>query len=444
MRFLFINQYYSPDYAATAQQLSDVCEQLVQDNHEVHVLTSRAIYDGRDLVLPTYEVLNGVHVHRLSIGNTGRKRLRDRFMGYASFYAKAFAKIHTLPRPDVVVTLTTPPLISMLGAYLRVLKGSRFVYWVMDVYPDIAIKAGVLPQWFPANFLAKTWSAFGWLSYTLANKIVVLGEDMKSAIASKGISEEKLSVIQSWACRHEVFPIDASKNHFRNTELDANSYNVMYSGNMGTCHRFQEVIAAAKELSPEEGIRFSFVGGGKQQPLIKSALESLSHVRFLPYQDRSELSQSLSAPDLHLITLDPRYDGLLVPSKLYAVMAAGKPILFVGSRKNEIARIITEAECGVIVEPGDAAGFASAVRRLAANPSTGLAMGANGLRYFLANFDKQILVSRLGNLLQTEALTPGLRGARSLSHSTVNLRESRTFQQLRDAVPLKHDGPRKT
>lgn len=440
MRFLFINQYYAPDFAATAQQLSDVCEQLVRDNHEVHVLTSRAIYDGRDLQLPSFEVLNGVNVHRVSIGNSGRKRLRDRFMGYLSFYTKAFLKIHTLPKPDVVVTLTTPPLISLLGTYLRTLRGSRFIYWVMDVYPDIAIKAEILPNRFPANLLTKCWDFFGQVSYRTANKIIVLGHDMKKTLMQKGIREEKLHVIQSWACSQEVFPIEPHQNHFRQEYLKPNSFNVMYSGNMGACHTFTDVIEVIQKFKESDNIIFTFVGGGKQQPRLQKYLGGFEHVQFLPYQDRDKLSQSLSAPDAHLITLDPTYDGLLVPSKLYAIMAAARPIVFVGSQHNEVARIIRAANCGYIIEPGQPLNLEKAFHSLAEDPKKSQQLGQNGLHYFLNHFNKSILVQKLGNLLQLQALEPGLRGARRLSHETVSISASsitRKSDSLTEMIPLK-------
>ncbi|MGF1572265.1 MAG: glycosyltransferase family 4 protein [Sumerlaeia bacterium] len=438
MRFLFINQYYAPDYAATAQQLSDICEQLVRDNHEVHVLTSRAIYDGRNLQLPSYEVLNGVKVHRLSICNSSRKRLRDRFFGYLSFYAKAFLKVHSIPKPDVVVTLTTPPLISILGTYLRLLKGSRFVYWVMDVYPDIAVKANVLPRWFPANLMTKAWAFFGFLSYKTANKIVVLGHDMKRTLINKGISEDKLHVIQSWACSKEVFPINPEHNNFRQESLSTDQFNLMYSGNMGTCHTFTDVIKVAKSFTSTDRILFSFIGGGKQQALLMNELGNHKHVQFLPYQDRTKLSQSLSAPDAHLITLEPMYDGLLVPSKLYAIMAASRPIVFVGSQDNEVARIIKAADCGVIIEPGQSEQLATALKTLASDPDLCRRLGENGYKHFLKHFDKSILVNKLGNLLQLQALEPGIRGPRKLSHRTITIQSSRASDSLNEMIAFKH------
>ena len=419
MRFLFINQYYSPDYAATAQQLSDLCESLAQLGHDVHVLTSRALYDGRDIKLKAYEVINGVHVHRIGLSTNKRERIRQRFQGYLSFYLKAFAKIHVLPRPDVVVTLTTPPLISLLGTWLRVVRRARFVCWVMDVYPDIAIAAGVLHR---LGLARGIWSALGRVSYMTANSLVVLGTDMKGVIARKNVSENKIHVIQSWACGNEVFRVPDQQNSFRASHLNDAEFTLMYSGNMGTCHTFNEVIDGIRSLKDEKNIHFSFVGGGKQLSHLKENLGDLKDtVKFLPYQDRKDLRMSLSAPNAHLITLQSRYDGLLVPSKLYAIMAAGRPAIFVGGENNEVARILREAECGIIVPEGDSQGFVKAVRQLRDDPAAAERMGQNGRNHFERHFDRKIGVRRFAEMLEREALQPGVRGVRHLAHRSLSL-----------------------
>ncbi len=417
MRFLFINQYYSPDFAATAQQLSDLCESLAQDGHEVHVLTSRSLYDGRDIELPKYEVLNGVHVHRINLTNGKRDRLRQRFMGYISFYLKAFLKIHMIPRCDVVVTLTTPPLISLLGTWLRVFRKTRFIYWVMDIYPDIAVKAGVLSKIGPAKVI---WSTLGRLSYLTANRVVVLGHDMKAVIEGKGVKSSKINVIQSWASSEEIYPIERDDNAFAKAHFDESRFTIMYSGNMGTCHSFKEVVEGIDSLKEEDHVDFAFVGGGRQKDFIQRSLEKNDHVQFLPYQDRKVLAQSLSAPDAHLITLQKKYDGLLVPSKLYGIMASAKPVLFVGSDDCEVGRIIKDSGCGLIVEPGNAEAFSNAVRELSRNRSLATEMGEKGRTYFLRHFDQVISVRKFSLMLEKEGLLPGIRGVRQLAHSTLN------------------------
>jgi glycosyltransferase involved in cell wall biosynthesis len=405
VRYLFVNQYYSPDFAATAQQMSDLCELLAAEGHDVHVLASKAVYDGRALRLPDYEVLNGVHVHRVGLVMNGRERLRHRFVGYLSFFAQAFLRATVaLPKPDVVVVLTTPPLIGLLGTWLRLVRGVRFVYWVMDVYPDIALQAGVLSRW---GALRACWSLLGRLTYRSAHRIVTLGHDMRRVITSKLPAQDagKVEVIQSWPGEAHIHPIAPEENQFRRQLLgDREVCLVMYSGNMGTCHSFKPVISGIQAMAGRLDLLFAFIGGGKQAANLKECLESQrENVVFLPYQDRGALSESLSAPDVHLVTLQPRYDGLLVPSKIYGILAAGRPVLFVGSRNNEVARIIQEAGCGVIVADDDAEGFKSAVEWLARNPDEVAAMGQRGRAYFEEQLRPELLLGQFSKLLDEEA-----------------------------------------
>lgn len=387
MRVLFVNQYYAPDFAATAQLLQDTCEHLASEGCEVHMIASQAIYDGRDITPPEYEILNGVHVHRVPLACKGRERFRDRLWGYASFYLQAFTMAHRLPRPDVTVTLTTPPLISLLGVWMRFVLGVRHLYWVMDIYPDIAVRAGVLNQFGPAKTF---WSALGWISYRTAHKVVALGRDMRSAILSKGIPDHKVEVVRTWADGDEIHPMEESS--FRTEVAQPGETTIMYSGNLGVCHLFDEIVDVAKEMA-NHPIRFLFIGGGKQMTRVKEQLGDFSYVSFLPYQERSRLGESLSAGDIHLISLNPKYDGLLVPSKLYGILAAGRPVVFIGSHDNEIAYIIREADCGRVVAPGDRQSLLETLSDLAANGAERDRLGANGRRAFLAAYEKEKALS---------------------------------------------------
>lgn len=386
MRLLFLNQYYLPDYAATAQLLGDLCENLAARGHEVHVIASRACYDGRALKLPAYEKVGGVHVHRVGLATTRRDRFRYQFAGYLSFYGNAFLKLHMLPRPEVVTALTTPPLIGLLACWARLILGSRMVYWSMDVYPDIAARAGVLRKLPLAEGL---WGLLASWQTRSADMVIALGRDMARVLSFKGVPDSRLWVLPPWSDGEEVRPLAHEENAFRQTHAQGAEQLVLYSGNMGTCHLFQEIIDAARELREESRIRFLFIGGGKQLWRLKEGLEGAPNVTFLPYQDREKLQESLSAADIHLISLDSTYDGLLVPSKLYGIMAAGRAVAFVGSEANEVARVIRDSQCGVVVPPGDGAGLAGQLRRLLLEePGERVAMGRRGRETFLGRYDR--------------------------------------------------------
>jgi colanic acid biosynthesis glycosyl transferase WcaI len=413
LRILFINQYYAPDFAATAQLLADLCTGLVARGHEVHVLASRAIYDGRKLDLPAEEVLDGVHVHRIEIGSSRRGRYRERLEGYVSFLSRAFAKVHALPRYDVVVTLTTPPFLSLIGIWLRLVRRSRFVYWVMDIYPDIALRAGVLRTFGPVRL---AWSLLGRISYLGANRVVALGDSMRAVLSRKGIADEKLSVVPCWSGGDEVRPVEHEANAFRREHFRPDDFVVMYSGNAGTCHHFRSVIDCIRSLKESPSIKFVFVGGGKRIPQIQTELSGVRNVKFLPYQPRESLAESLSAADVHLVTLEPAFDGLMIPSKIYGAMAANRPLLFVGSATNDIAKLIRENGCGDAVVVDDAEALATTIKGLAEDRDRTSAMGARGGKHFRASFDRPIVVEQFARLLEQIADEKGIRGHRRPAH----------------------------
>lgn len=400
MRFVFINQHYPPDFAATGQLLGDLCESLASEGHDIHVITSRALYDGRSLDLPRHEILNGVCIHRLDSGKAGRRRLRDRLSGYMGFHVRAHRAALRLPRADVIVTLTTPPLISLAGAIARLFRGSRFVYYVMDIYPDIAVRAGVLRRF---GILNGFWALMARLSYAAAHRIVVLSAGMREALVAQGVPREKVSVVPTWADQDEVRPIPRAENRFRQEHALGDAFVVMYSGNLGTCHLYREFAEAARRLQHRDDIRFLFVGGGKRSDLLRAEIEGLPNVRFLPYQERAMLAESLSAADVHLVSLDPRYEGLLAPSKLYGIMAAGRPVLYVGGAEGDIPRVLRAAGCGTIVPPGRGDLLAEEIARMAANPAEREDLGARARAGFLATYDRRVVVPQMIRLLTAAA-----------------------------------------
>lgn len=195
MRILLLNQFYVPDVAATGQLLADLAESLVARGHEVHVLCGRSEYGGGRLAVPNEEITNGVRVHRVGTTAFGRQRLVGKAIDYLSFYINAARRALMLPRPDVCVSLTTPPFISLIGLLLSKLKGTRNVIWMMDVYPDIAAAYDVLPaQGTLYRFLIRVNAVL----YRNAAAVVSLGEIMTERLRTSGVPEDKLYTVHNW------------------------------------------------------------------------------------------------------------------------------------------------------------------------------------------------------------------------------------------------------
>jgi colanic acid biosynthesis glycosyl transferase WcaI len=387
-RILFINQYYWPDHASTAQHLTDLAESLAARGFDCHVLSSQSRYQPGEPRPPAHEIREGVAIHRVPATSLGRRGTRSRMTDYLSFYSLALVKVLLLPRCDVVVTLTTPPLIGLIGTLLRRLRGTRHVYWSMDLHPDASLALGRISRH----------SLFGrlmvWLSdFALrrADKVVVLGPYMADRIALKQVPSHKMVTIPVWSRRDEIFPTARGANPLRKALGLGEAFVAMYSGNLGLAHSFDEFLEAARRLRHRPEIVFLFVGGGPRQGEVKEVQEreGLSSIRLLDYVPRSQLHYSLSLADVHLISMRPEMTGIVVPGKLYGAMAASRPCVFVGPEHCEPADTIRSAGCGFTVSPGDAGGLVRALELLASDPSVGRRMGERGRSAFLAHHEQR-------------------------------------------------------
>jgi colanic acid biosynthesis glycosyl transferase WcaI len=308
-RLLFVNQYYWPDHASTAQHLTDLAEHLAARGHEVHVLCSQGAYKPGTPRPPRREEHNGVQIHRVPATSLGRQSTIHRMVDYLSFYARAFLLAIFLPRFDVVATLTTPPIIGLVGTFLRRLKGSRHVYWSMDLHPDASIALGRMSA---TNPVVKWLS---WVSdsvYRQADKVVVLGPYMADRIAAKRVRRDRLAVIPVWSRRDEIYPLPREGHKLRASLGLSDKFVAMYSGNLGLAHSFSELIEAARRLKGRDDLVFLIVGGGPRLAEVKAAKESegLDNIVLMDYFPRNQLHASLSVADVHLITMRTEMTGL--------------------------------------------------------------------------------------------------------------------------------------
>jgi glycosyltransferase involved in cell wall biosynthesis len=392
-RLLFVNQYYWPDHASTAQHLTDLAEALAEQGHEVHVLCAQGSYRGATERPPAHEVHNGVEIHRVPATSLGRRSTLHRMTDYLSFYARALVKALALPRFDAIVTLTTPPIIGLVGTILRRWKGTRHIYWSMDLHPDASLALGRMSRRHPVV------AALAWLSdrvYRHADKVVVLGPYMGDRIAAKGVRDDRIVTIPVWSRRDEIFPLPRSGHPLRESLGLADSFVAMYSGNLGLAHSFDEIIGAARELRDCSRIVFLIVGDGPRLAEVRAVqqAENLTNIRFLDTFPRDQLHLSLTVADAHLISLRAQMSGIVVPGKLYGAMASGRPTVFIGPDHCESADTVRQAECGLTLRLGDTAGLVEALTRLADDPALAEKMGRRGHAAFLAHHEKTLCCAR--------------------------------------------------
>ncbi|HUQ34063.1 MAG TPA: glycosyltransferase family 4 protein, partial [Pyrinomonadaceae bacterium] len=304
--------------------MTDLAESLVEQGVHVTALAGRGLYNGGER-LAAAEIYKGVLIKRAWTTGFGKGSAVKRLCDYLSFYLGASWKLLRLPRHDVVMALTTPPLIGLVALIIGRLRGMRVVALVQDVYPDIAVSLGSLGK---RNPITRVLDYLSRLALRKSDRIIVLGECMRERVIEKigeGFSS-RIDVIHNWADGEAIKPLDGEENHF-STEQNLNGkFVVLFSGNLGRVNEFSTVLEAALILRERANILFLFVGEGARSAEIENYIEThkLDNVRMLPYQPRAALRYSLAAGDALLVTLSRGLAGLSVPSKSYGILAAGR------------------------------------------------------------------------------------------------------------------------
>jgi glycosyltransferase involved in cell wall biosynthesis len=404
-KIIFVNRFFFPDHSATSQLLSDLAFYLSDSNKNATVVTSRQIYDEPDARLAATETNRGVTVIRVWTTRFGRQRLIGRAIDYLSFYVSATWRLAVIARAgDVIVAKTDPPLISVPTAAVAWARGARLVNWLQDLFPEVASALDVKGM----GTLAPVMAALRTWSLRRAAMNVVLGDYMAARVRALGIDDDKVAVIHNWADGRAIQPPAAITSPLRDEWGLTGRFVVGYSGNMGRAHEFETLLAIAERFRNEPGMCFLFIGGGALRPWIEAeaARRRLPNVLFKPYLPREALGQSLTVPDVHVVSLLPSLEGLIVPSKIYGILAAGRPVLFIGDKDGEVARLITAAGCGESIAPGAADDGVTYVRDLARNRARLQKESVSARRAFDQRYDMPLALGAWEELLHATGRRP--------------------------------------
>lgn len=339
MRILFLNQTFYPDVVSTAQHSADIAAHLADQGHEVHAVASERAYDDPQKIFPRQETWNNIRIRRIPSGTFGKSARWRRALDFAIFLVSLSWQLIRLPKFDVVVAFTTPPLIGFLATLFTRIKGGRLVYWVMDLNPDQAIAAG----WLKENSAFAR--AFRWmLRYTLRNssRIVALDRFMADRVIREGADRNLIDIVPPWSHDNAVrFDRDA-RDAFRREHGLEGKFVVMHSGNHSPCHPLESLLEAAKALRSNEEIVFCFIGGGSEFAKVGkfAADNGLSNIKWLPYQPIDRLAGSLGAADLHVVIMGNPFVGIVHPCKIYNVLLLGTPVLYIGPGTGHIPDMV--------------------------------------------------------------------------------------------------------
>jgi putative colanic acid biosynthesis glycosyltransferase WcaI len=392
LKVLLLNQCFYPDVVSTAQHLTDLATALSSRGHDVTVVASDRGYDDPAQRFPRREHWNGIEIIRIPSLSLGKSTRWRRAFNFASFLLLCSLRLIALGRFDVVVALTSPPLISFLAALFTKLKGGSFCFWVMDLNPDEAIAAGWLDERSPTTRLLQRMLTY---SFHCATRTIVLDRFVKERVVTKGVDPNRVAIVPPWSHDDEVSYSEAGREAFRRRHGLDDKFVVMYSGNHSPCHPLDTLLHAALRLAKRSEIVFSFIGGGSEQVKVRefAALQGLKNVTCLPYQPLRELSNSLSAADLHVVVMGDPFVGIVHPCKVYNIMSIGAPVLYIGPEPSHVTDVASQHGKFFLTRHGDVEGVTAAI--LEANQSRE--------RHFAGNeFSKETLLPQFVSLVEQD------------------------------------------
>lgn len=405
MKLSILSQFYPPDYAATGQLLEELATELIAKGIKVEVFVGQPGYAYDQALASPQEIRHGILVRRTRTSRLWPKRIRGRAVGGVLYCLRAFVKMRLAERRgDVILATTEPPYLLVVAYLLGLLYRRPYVCLIYDVYPDVAVSLGVVPE---SHWIVRFWRWLNQLTWQNADSIIVLSKTMRQLIVDRHPElAPKISIIHNWADSETIRPIAKTQNWFAQEQGFDQIFTVLYSGNLGRCHDLQTVMAAALILQGEP-IRFAFIGAGAKLAECQAFAEThhLENCVFLPFQPKDVLPFSLTACDVNLVSVSEKAEGLVAPSKFYGCLAAGRAIATVCPPHSYLRDIIEESQCGKAIINQDSEGLANFLRDLQQNPELSEQMGKNGRVYLEEHFTRSQIADQYVKILEQAKLS---------------------------------------
>lgn len=409
MRILVLCPHYAPDVAPTGTVMTAIAEQLVELGHELHIVTSLPWYRMHD-VEPEWrgkpwrtERHRWGRITRVHPFPTDKRNIRARALGFGGFIGLAsVVAAFSRRRPDVVFAMSPPLPIGLAGLAVARLRRAPFVFNIQDVFPDVAVELGLLTD----RRVIKAAAATERFAYRHADAVTVLSDDLRTNV------EGKIGPQRRRPTRVEVIPnfVDAvriapqpKENAYRREHGLTGKTVVMYAGNVGLSQSLELLLHAARALRDRTDVVFVINGGGAARPGLEEAAAGLANVRFVDYQPAERLPEVLAAADIHTVPLKTGLAKASVPSKLYSILASGRPVLASVDPGTEVDRTLGHAGAGLSVPPDDPDAFLAALERLLGDPASAAEMGAAGRRFVETWASPGAVAARYGELFASLA-----------------------------------------
>ncbi|MEP6757311.1 MAG: glycosyltransferase family 4 protein [Chthonomonadales bacterium] len=368
-----VSEIYYPDDNSTGYFLSKIAEGLAEENR-VRVLCGQPSYSARGTRAPIKETHNGVEIERCSGTTFPKDNLPLRLVNALTVSMAIFFKALTrIKKGDPVIVVTNPPPLPFIIGIVCWVKGAKLCLLIQDVYPEVLVATGLTTE---TSLISRMVGSINRKLYRTATRVIALGRDMESLVYQKlGNKSDRVVIIPNWADHNDVKPGDRNDNALLKELGMENNFVIQYSGNMGRTHGLEYVMAAAEKLSSDTRFKFLFIGSGAKKKFVEEKSKELPNVTVLGYRPRAELQTSLNACDVSIITFVPGMAGVSVPSRMYNVMATGKPIIAVADPHSELALVVKEENIGWLVPPNNTEALIAALKDAASDPDRLVEMG---------------------------------------------------------------------
>ena len=399
-KLLIISQVYPPDPAAVGQQLADVAEEMVRRGWQVQVWTAAQGYEDPSVRYPRRELRAGVQVSRLPWSSFGKGSIAVRLMAQLFFMVQAMLRALVTPGPTAILVSTSPPFAGFGGCGLSVLRRVPLVWWVMDINPDQMVTSGRLSA---RSLVARMFDWMNQRTLMQARDVIVLDRFMRDRILQKAPVEAKLHVVPPWPHDNVLADIPHDSNPFRRQHRLTESFVVMYSGNHGYSTPLDTLLEAAKRLRGESRLKFVFIGGGVVKKEIDAmvAREAPPNILSLPYQPLADIRYSLSAADVHVVSIANEGVGIVHPCKVYGALAIGRPVIALAPAASYAADILDQHRVGWLIEHGEVDRLVALLKELLTMPGTALAtMGQAAKEAVRECYSRDRLLGRVCDIVE--------------------------------------------
>lgn len=401
-KLLIYAHYFYPDVASTGQILTELCEGMT-DTFDITVICVVPSYSGTiDEKYKTKRIYkeehNGIKIIRVRVPEFQKSNKISRIKNLLAYFFNSLLATLKIEKQDYIYTISQPPILGgVLGVLGKWLKGGKLIYNIQDFNPEQTMAVGYSKN----KLLLNTVMAVDKFSCKKSDKVIVVGRDMQETLRNRFNNKKvpKNVFINNWINEKEIYPLE--QNHPRIVEFKE-KYNlkdkfiIMYSGNIGLYYDLENIIKVIGEFKDREDVVFAFVGDGTVKDKVEAYVKenNLSNVIFIPYQEKADLIYSLNAADIHWVVNAKGIKGVSVPSKLYGVMAAGKPVLGVLDEGSEARLIVEDCNCGVCIEPGNYKEISNNIEYILNNKEEIKALGLNGRQYLETNLTKEVSINK--------------------------------------------------